>query len=135
MASQALLDQFWQALDNSKTFQSLTPEEQAELRQAYENVTDDQLMLALGELQKDADRIAAIEAENEANLKEQVALTQSLKETLKKIEKEEIKINNQTDQEESAKAAEAALEDLGVTGEKATTVKEKPKRKKFLGIF
>lgn len=112
MASQALLDQFWQALDNSKSFQALSHAEQAALRASYAEATDKQITLALAELKKDDAEMAKLDQESADLVEEQVKITHDLKDSTRKIEKEEIKENNAIDKEESLKAAEAALHEL-----------------------
>ncbi|MBU0705981.1 hypothetical protein KJ662_03760 [Patescibacteria group bacterium] len=112
MASQALLDQFLQAINASKSFQALPPEDQIKFKEIYATASDKQLTLALEEIRKNDAEMIRLEKEAADLAEEQVKITQALKNTMKQIEKEEITENNAIDKEESEKAAEAALHEL-----------------------
>ena len=132
MPTQSLLDKFLRALIASKTFQSLTPQEQTEIKNSYANATDEQLAEAMEVLKNDVVKHAEFEAEEQKAVEQQVKIAHDLKDSMKKIEKEELKENAANDKEESSKAADALLEDL----EKGEEEDEgKKKKKKFLGIF
>ena len=128
MADQTLQNQFFTTLRASKSFSLLKPEEQNSLLQAFENVSDEQLRAGMMELQKDAMRQQEIEQnskEGEGRLSRGV---KAMEAEMKDIDREERKENEVKESEESSKEAEKLLAGL-------SKIEDKPKRKKFLGIF
>lgn len=128
MATQALQDQFFGTLRASKSFQLLTPEEQSALLAVFANASDEQLQAGLAELQKDILNTQKLEAELKQREERQVKMAEEIKVTLKQIDKEELKENEAKDEKESSDVADKLLAKIGQE-------EEKPKRKKFLGIF
>ena len=128
MANIDLQDQFFKALENSKSFQLLASAQQAELRKGFASATDEQLIRGLEELKKDAAATSTLDEQRKKQEASLVEAAMKLKDTMKEIEKSELRESEARDAEESSMAADKMLSTL----EKIPT---KPKRKKFLGIF
>jgi outer membrane lipopolysaccharide assembly protein LptE/RlpB len=124
MANQTLKNQFFTALESSKAYSVLNPEEKKQLADSYADVTDEQYTQALAELQKFASNNAKLE-------EELLQKAQELKELIKKVELETRKSNEEKEVTEASNAADQLLDKLGAIVDE----KEKPKRKKFLGMF
>jgi len=116
MATQALYQQLLQALEHSRNFKFLPPDEQLEMKQQFAGATDEQIMLAIQTVQKD----------NAESIQREEQAVKELKATMKGIEKKEIEDNKSLDAAESEKAAEEALSGLGQV---------KQEKKKILGIL
>lgn len=125
MATQALIDQFNQELNQSKNFQFLKPEQQAELRNNFATATDEQFLAAIEELKRNAQEVAA----NEEREKKRIALAEELTMEMKNVKKEELKKDEENDIAASLKSADDLIASL------KTIASPGKKRKKFLGIF
>ncbi len=126
MPSSALLEQFLALLTNSPKFGFLSPKQQAELKTIYAGASDAQLNEAIEFLQKDAQ---ALEQE-QAKIEKLAQTALVMKNEIRQLEREELRDNDAKDREVSTKAAEELLKTL-----ETIAVADKPKRKKFLGIF
>jgi endo-1,4-beta-D-glucanase Y len=128
MADVNLQNQFINTLRASKSFGLLKPEEQNGLLQAFGNATDEQLKAGLAELQLDAMRQQQIEMQTQEQDKKLAKEVEELKTEMKEIDKEGRKEDEVKESEESGKEADKLLASL-------SKIDEKPKKKKFLGIF
>jgi hypothetical protein len=131
MANATLRDTFLTALKTSKSFGLLSKEEQARLIEVFSAAEDEQLQAGMEALNEDAVKQKNLEAQIMEREKQAAKLADEIKETLKGAEKDERKINEEKDSEESSKVADQLLEKIGSAGDD----KDKSKRKKFLGIF
>ena len=131
MASKALQDQFWGALNESESFKKMTPEQQAAVRERYLSASDEELNFALTELKKDSNARAEREAVMKKREAEQIAAVTELKETMRAIERDQVKANIDRDRSVSDKKADEILGEL----EKISSDEKSKKRKKWFGIF
>ncbi len=127
MATQELLNQLYQALAQSPSFQLLPPEKQSELKQGFANATDDQIQQALKEVQQTNLEASQNEQKRQAKAQTQAQAAQALKNEMVQEQKTELKENQEKDAAESEEEAEKILASIGQ--------KDKPKRKKIFGIF
>lgn len=127
MATQELLNQLYQALAQSSSFQLLPPEKQAELKQGFANATDDQIQQALQEVQQTNLEASRNEQKRQEKAQTQAQAAQALKNEMVQEQKTELKENQEKDAAESEEEAEKILASIGQ--------KDKPKRKKIFGIF
>jgi translation initiation factor 2B subunit (eIF-2B alpha/beta/delta family) len=132
MPSQALLDEFYRSLDQSKSFQLLPQEQQLELKKNFAAADDSQIVLGMEALKKNEQVRATAEAETQRQEQKLVELAENLKLEMKQIAKAELEEAEKVDTQESSQAADEILTSL-------KNVKSSPgqsaKRKKFLGIF
>ena len=112
MANKLLIDEFLKALEGSKSFQLLTPDEQTELMTQFLHASDEQLIKALGELKKDALKRHNLEINLKKKEEDQINIAQEIKKTLKVVARKQIETNEKLETENSAKAAEMLLEKL-----------------------
>ncbi len=112
MANKLLLDEFLKALESSKSFQLLTPDEQTELMTQFLHASDEQLIKALGELKKDSIERHKLETDLKQKEEKQIKIAQEIKKTLKVVARKQIETNEKKEAENSAKAAEILLEKL-----------------------
>jgi hypothetical protein len=127
MANQELLNQLYQALAQSPSFQLLPPEKQSELKQGFANATDDQIQQALQEVQQTNLEASQNEQKRQEHAKTQAQSAQALKQEMAQEQKVELKENEEKDAAESEEEAEKILASIGQ--------KDQPKRKKIFGIF
>jgi len=127
MASQELLNQLNQALAQSPPFQLLPVEKQSQLKQSFANATDEQVQQAIAEIKKTDLEAAQNEQKRDAQEQKRAQAAQVLKTEMTQETKVELKENEAKDASDSEKEAENILASIGQ--------KDKPKRKKFLGIF
>jgi hypothetical protein len=130
MSDQALKETFFATLRASKSYSLLSAEEQKHLLEVFASATDEQLQEGLKALREDAAKQTMLEAKMAEQQKKAADLAVEIKTTLKEIDKTERKENEEKELVESADAADKLLAKIG-----APTESEKPKRKKFLGIF
>lgn len=128
MADANLQNQFFTTLRASKSFSLLKPEEQNGLLQAFGNATDEQLNAGLAELAQDEMRQQQIELQMKDGNQQLAKQVEAMKTEMKEIDTEERKENEAKESDESSKEADKLLASL-------SKIEEKPKRKKFLGIF
>ncbi len=131
MADQALKDQFFQALQRSKSFLSLSPENQAEIKQSFQDADDETLREALEELQKHDAAAAQRQAEAKKRNEELMKEATDIKNELKEIEKVELREKSEKDAQDSSKDADALIAEL----EKEEEKPKPKKRKKWFGLF
>ncbi len=112
MANKLLLDEFFKALESSKSFQLLTPDEQTELMTQFLHANDEQLIKALGELKKDAIERQKLEMDLKKKEEDQINIAQEIKKTLKVVARKQIETNEKLESENAAKAAEMLIEKL-----------------------
>jgi hypothetical protein len=128
MPSQSLLEQFFQALEASKSFKLLSVEQQMQIRNNFLNASDKQLLQALAALKEDAIATQSLEAEQRKNDEKKQFLLNKIKITVKEVRKDQLKENEEQDAKNSSDVLQVLEENL----EKSNS---KPKTKKFLGIF
>jgi hypothetical protein len=135
MPNQELQNRFFQELQASKSFQLLTPEEQAEVKNAFINATDEQLQRGLEEIGASNQEMQNLETRLQQLHEENVKLAEDIKKELAKAEKIILAKNVAKDKAESSKAAEALLTKIEELSSKEEPQEKPEKRKKFLGIF
>lgn len=112
MANQLLLDEFLKALQKSKSFQLLDPDEQAALTAGFIKANDDQLIKALAELKKDAMERGKLEMDLKEKEQKQIQLAEEIKKTFKKINRKKLEKDEQEEAQNSEEAAEMLLRKL-----------------------
>jgi|GEM_PF-3339882 len=132
--NQELLNQFLSLLEASSSFKLLDPEQQIAIKEAYQNVTDEQLNQGIEALKADqvaTKKLADDEAHRQAEIKQ---MNISLKTTLKEVEKDERIDAEAADNEASQQEMQGIMQELGVADDKPKVAAIAPK-KKFLGLF
>lgn len=135
MATKSLQDELFTALNASKSYNMLSPEEQGALKKAFLDASDEQLLRAIEEIKKDADERNKIELEMQKNEEEQIKLAEEIKKTLKEIDKAQLQEQQTKEKAESAEAAEKLLAKIEDTPEETPDEEKPKKRKKWFGLF
>ncbi len=130
MPNPQLLQQLFQLLSESPNFQNMSAEQQEEVKKIYTGADDQDLIKAIDIVQTDSKKVQAELQENEIR---QAQAAQEVKETLKKVKAEEIKINQQTEKKESEANSALVLDQLNQKQPSETP--PPPDKKKFLGLF
>jgi molecular chaperone GrpE (heat shock protein) len=132
--NQELLDQFLGLLEASSSFKLLGPEQQAAIRDSYQNATDEQLNQGIQALRED--QIATEEAASEDEKREEELNEEidHIKTVLREVKRDERKEEEAADDAASEKEVQGLLKEIDSMDEPKEEAPKK-KRKKFLGIF
>ena len=105
MPSQQLLDEFFKVLESATSFKTLTPTEQAELKNSYLQVSDEQLRNGMLIIQRIETKLAEDIKKND---EEAAKIAVELKAKLAQVQKEELVENEKKEKI----ASEVLLKDL-----------------------
>jgi|GEM_PF-2257664 len=126
MASQQLLEQLEQALNQSESFKLLPVEKQQELKKSFAAASDEQILKALDQVKVTHEEEKKNAMMRETQAQNAAEKAQNLKIEMVQINKEELQENKEKDAVQSSKEADTILASIG---------QKDKKRKKFLGIF
>ncbi|MFA5829805.1 MAG: hypothetical protein WC843_04915 [Candidatus Gracilibacteria bacterium] len=112
MATKLLLEEFLRALQLSKSYQLLNPDEQTDLMAKFLHASDEQLIKGLGELKKDSLESEKLKMDLKKKESQQIKMAEEIKKTLKQVNRKELQANEQADAKNSEAAAEMLLQKL-----------------------
>lgn len=133
--NQELLNQFLGLLEDSSSFKLMTPEQQASIKDNYQNATDEQLQQGIKALEEDKVVTTRLEAERKKNQEELENSVTRIKTRLREIKREELKEEEAVAEVSDKKEEEALLNEIETMDEPKQKEAPPKKRKKFLGIF
>ncbi|MGL5831428.1 MAG: hypothetical protein ACRCZE_04765 [Candidatus Altimarinota bacterium] len=109
MTNPALLEQFYQELNNSPNFGYLEAEEQQSLKSHYADATEEQIMQAIQIVQADS-----VQTNQEIQIleKKQIAAAEKIRLELRRIKKEELKAMEKQEIVDSEKKSADLLNQL-----------------------
>jgi len=129
MNNQTILNQFLDALENSRSFQQMSMTQKAEIRKSYLEASDEKILEALSLLEQNEVIIQTLTTKNSENNSKKIVLAQEIHKKVKQLEKVQLR---STEKKENSKAQQT-LAQLEKTLNEPTP---KPKRKKwFFGLF
>lgn len=134
--NQELLTQLLALLEASNSFKIMEPEQQAAIKESFQNATDEQIAAGIEALKADqlaAEKAAAEDKEREEKLIQDIG---QIKTAIKEEVKTELKQAEAADEAATQQEMQGVMQELNIsTPTKEAPKADTPKRKKFLGIF